>query len=117
MTIISQLRLAWQEERRSAAAVLHEREAARARHAAASLQHLQGLHSNARAVVAVVDMPAVREDHAAAEDGDGHAIALMQLLQLHLARPLAAAVPARVPHSYSVSQSTLHTRACTAPSS
>ena len=38
--------------------------------------------------------PAVRKDHAAAEDGHGHAPALMQLLQLHLARPLAAAVPA-----------------------
>ena len=44
----------------------------------------------------VVDMPAVREDHAAAEDGDGHAAALVQLLQLHLARPLAAAIPARM---------------------
>ena len=40
--------------------------------------------------------PAVREDHAAAEDGHGHAAELMQLLQLHLARPLGAAVPARM---------------------
>ncbi len=49
-----------------------------------------------------MDMPAVREDHAAAKDGDGDAVALVKLLQLHLTRPLAAAVPARMrPQSYS----------------
>ena len=36
---------------------------------------------------------AVREDHAAAEDGDGDAELLVQLLQLHLRRPLAGPVP------------------------
>lgn len=39
-------------------------------------------------------VPAVRKDHAAAENGDGDAVALAQLLQVHLAGPLAAAVPA-----------------------
>ena len=37
---------------------------------------------------------AVCQDHAAAEDGDRHAKVAVQLLQLHLGRPLAAAVPA-----------------------
>ena len=40
--------------------------------------------------------PAVREDHAAAEDEDGHAVALVQLLQLHLARPLSGTIPAQL---------------------
>ena len=34
------------------------------------------------------------KDHAAAEHGDGHPELLVQLLQLHLCRPLAAPVPA-----------------------
>ena len=37
---------------------------------------------------------AVGQDHAAAEYGDWHPKLLVQLLQLHLCRPLAAPVPA-----------------------
>ena len=46
--------------------------------------------------------PAVREDHAAAENGHGHAPAIVQLLQLRLARPLAAAIPACM-HAHALS--------------
>ena len=35
----------------------------------------------------------MRQDHAAAEDRHRHPILLVQLLQLHLGRPLCAAVP------------------------
>ena len=56
---------------------------------------------------------AVRQDHAAAEDGHGHAVALVQLLQLHLARPLGAAVPAR--RRARAPTSAARKRACMAP--
>ena len=44
--------------------------------------------------------PGVRQDHAAAEDGDGDAVLVVQLAQQHLHRPLAAPVPARESTGY-----------------
>jgi len=40
----------------------------------------------------------VGEDHAAAEDGDWHSKLLIQLLELHLRRPLASSIPAQMHH-------------------
>lgn len=44
--------------------------------------------------VDLAQVAGVRQDHAAAEDLDGNTPALVQLLEKHLHRPLAAAVPA-----------------------
>ena len=59
---------------------------------------------------------AVRQDHAAAEHGDGDAKVAVQLLQLHLGCPLAAAVPAPSTQRLQRTAAWLHSIKAGAPS-